>query len=515
MIVSFNHGEATKISFYLILTYFALISIILTVGRLSGDILGLAFFLTIFVGYIHDKQNSRIISVFLAFLWLLIFDFFVGGDSFRVGFFSKVLFKPGFIFFGLAFIEILSNYKRLKIDNIIRLNFLLFLVTIISLIVSPNSFSIFITRYSFFYLYLILFNLNLKSNENQVFRHGLHLVFALATIQTIVSALQVYRYIEPSRTQLDLGEGKIVEWTGGIGDLASGTFGAMASPDTSWFQTFVFGLILCYSIYYKSLPVFILSCIVLLQYAFVDSKTILAVSLIFVLLFIYYLYKDKFVMTFRFKFLFPLVGGLIAFGFVFVILWESFYSYIDQNANYDSNFETVKELSNEAFFRVLENIHQWGKFKGLANVFETQNNDSWIKSIIGFGPGNYSWKQVVQVLNMDIPIMKMNNFTRSFSSIIIIQGELGVIGLLIIVSLYVLVFKKIKNILFRNQNLEIRILSLYLSVFIIGIFINAFIYTSLRLNSKSIFTFWFIFILFYRYARFKNFQTSQNISLTV
>lgn len=496
--------EGLTISFKQLSRQILLIGVSLAIGFFNADIVGVIYLIIIISGFVTNNTENKIRSILLSVTWFFIYGFFVGQQSFMIPVVEKILVKPGLIFFLLLLIDVSSKYSSYKVDNIVRLHFILFLIIIISLFISPNSFSVLLTRHSYFFLYWLLLNLSIDQNEPNFFKSGLGLLISLAIIQVVIAYLQVFGHIPPPSIKLNLGDGEVMDWTSGLDDMASGTFGAMQSPDTSWFQTLIFGLCLTFSIIGRSYKFLFLGFLVMIQYTLVDSKTMLGVTIIFISIYLVFLIRNKIVQNRRLKYVFVTIITITIFGFIFMQLWQNYYKYYDQQVTRKTGFDTVQKYSVSTFNRVVEHINEWGKIRGFQNVLTVQSDESWMKTIVGFGPGNYLYEtKITKVLALDTPLMKMNNFTRSWSGLLTTLAEVGILGFIIVLLIYSDVYGQINRSGKVYYSLDFRLLSIYLTSFIFGSLLCAFIYTTIKTHSKSIFGFWLITLLFIRFVKFQ------------
>jgi len=76
------------------------------------------------------------------------------------------------------------------------------------------------------------------------------------------------------------GSGGYFKWEAGIDDVASGTFGPAASATTSWYMALISLLMLLMWAYTKKLKYILVLVISFIQFAMVDSKTILGITII-------------------------------------------------------------------------------------------------------------------------------------------------------------------------------------------------------------------------------------------
>jgi hypothetical protein len=410
-----------------VLRYVLLIAFVLLGGVILKD--GIAILFALIIIYFSATKNLyRAIEFF--FLWFFISNFFIGQGYITNEFLINYIAKPSFLLF-LIFLFSFNKIPKQLLSAKYIIYWLAFLsITLFSSVTQGQSPFVIITISSFFMLYLLLQAKGIHENQ---YNNLLNLFVAVAIIQTIVSFLQVTQILSPPSRMMENGTGGQFLMTAGLDDVASGTFGAGASHLTSWYASLISLFLLIIWTITKKGKYIVLMVISFLQFATVDSKTIMVVTVLMLAYFIFFLLKERtlFRLSIR-KFIFFIIIISI-FSLFFIKEWNAYYQYYgvktggsrtSLSAVYGNEVENSKNL-------MLENIGDWGKIRGFQYVFEDFSNKP-MQIIWGYGIQGYTYNgKMTKIENKDTPIMKLNNFTNSRSGLIKQFAVSGLFGLLL------------------------------------------------------------------------------------
>jgi hypothetical protein len=313
-------------------------------------------------------------------------------------------------------------------------------------------------------------------NQNQ-YAKILNLFIAVAIIQTAVSFLQVSELIAPPSKMMVDDNGVQFEWTAGLDDVASGTFGAGASHITSWYAAFISLFMLIMWSLTKNIKYLVFMAITFLQFATVDSKTIMGVTILMIGYMLYYLFKEKV----RFKISiarfvsFLLILSIGVFGFYKA--WNTYYNYYGEKtggSRTDVN-SVYKNEAEESIILILANIGDWGKIKGYQNILEDFFQNDPIQLVWGYGLKGYEYStKMGYIESLDTPLMKLNNLTRSRSGLIRQFATSGLLGFILFTTAIFLWQKICKPKIFNQYDL---ISISLLKIFLPFTFFSAFLYS--------------------------------------
>jgi len=270
-----------------VLRYVLLIAFVLLGGVILKD--GIAILFALIIIYFSATKNLyRAIEFF--FLWFFISNFFIGQGYITNEFLINYIAKPSFLLF-LIFLFSFNKIPKQLLSAKYIIYWLAFLsITLFSSVTQGQSPFVIITISSFFMLYLLLQAKGIHENQ---YNNLLNLFVAVAIIQTIVSFLQVTQILSPPSRMMENGTGGQFLMTAGLDDVASGTFGAGASHLTSWYASLISLFLLIIWTITKKGKYIVLMVISFLQFATVDSKTIMVVTVLMLAYFIFFLLKER------------------------------------------------------------------------------------------------------------------------------------------------------------------------------------------------------------------------------
>ena len=373
--------------------------------------------------------------LFLIF-WLFIYNYYLGQNWIHNELISKYLIKGQFYTIITFIVFVRKGWFRDEFSKKLFSWVLIFLmIMLFSNILHLNFNPGFINQVYFIFMFFLILNIP----GNKFFeRNLLSLVVAIGLLEVVVSILQVSQILAPP---IKLSVDSQFLWEAGLDDVASGTFGAGSSNVTSWLSTILFFTFFSFGVYRKKVIIVLASFIFMLQYVTVDSKTALVVS---ILAFILLLYNLKIFTFYKVRNYFY-VSLIISFVFITQIMITSYYENI-----FNIGVGAVNTNVANSAELVLSNIQDWGKIAGFKNITEDYIDTNPFYLLIGYGISNFDYDtNGGRIENMDTPIMQLNNITRSRSSFISIYGELGIPGLLMLIWLFLILFRNIQK---RNYN---------------------------------------------------------------
>lgn len=407
------------------------IMIISGVALLMGSVLknALCFIpLLAFVLYLVNKKIESYI-IFLV-LWLYISSFYSGLGWINNSVAIKLMDTRYYIFF-----LFMLNIKRISANNHFERNMLIWIVFYLLLIavrelVLYKSIGLGIVIVPYFaYIYFII----QLPRSNRFSNNFINLLFAIGILQLIVSIMQV-RGIIPSAilTSTDLYAG-VIPTRAGLDDVAMGTVGG--SNQASWIGTMLFLFIITIAIKKESIRITAFSLLFLFQYATVDSKTLLGVTMVATILL---LIKTRIVSLLSPKRAFILIS-LLVFGLYMRTLISNYYSRIS-DAGIDAPL-----LKTESSIDIIRNdIAEWGKIRGFSTIYNDLASESVLSILIGNNKSIYDMNSSVRLA--DNSIISKNNLTNSLSAFISSFSRGGILQLVMIlwflIRLYIVLHKR-------------------------------------------------------------------------
>jgi hypothetical protein len=451
-------------------------------GSVAKD--GFAFLVIMLIlCFAFMKHKFRTIETF--FVWFFTYNFLLGQGYITVEIVSKYIAKPSFLLFLVLILFIKSiSLRVINTKYIIIWGFFLLLALLSSITQGQSPFVI-ITISSFFMIYLLL---QAKGITPLQCRKLLNLFVAAAILQTVVSFLQVSEMIPPPTRMMDDGAGGQFEWVAGLDDVASGTMGPGSGHITSWYAATVCLLLLLVWSITKKMSYLIFTAITFLQFATVDSKTIMGVSVLMFGYMLFYLFKEK--KRFRLnigRYLFFII--IIAVGaFGFVKAWNAYYVYYgEQTGGSRTELSAVYENEGiESVNLVLDDIGEWGKIRGFLYVLEDFIDNDPKQLIWGYGIQGYNYNDKMGLIeSKDTALMQLNNLTNSRSGLIGLFAKSGLVGFILFFMAIYQWFNYHKRKAINNFDLiKISLLKIYLPF----TFLAAFLY-AIDINSIPVIVF--------------------------
>jgi hypothetical protein len=453
-----------------ILKYIAIITILLFSGGILKDAIALLFALLIFY-FSLTKNLYRAIEFFL--IWLFISNFFIGQGYINSELISKYIAKPAFLLFVIFLIFINKIPRQIFHATYLKIWLVFLIMAFISAVTQGQSPFVIITISTFFMLFLIL---QAKGLNPEQYNKFLNLFIAVAIIQTFVSYLQVTGIISPPSKMMDDGKGGQFEWIAGLDDVASGTFGAGSSHITSWYAALISLFLFITWAVTKNKLYLLFMFVSFLQFATVDSKIIMGVTILMLVYLLLYIFKEKqtFKISIRKYTYIILILALGALGFIKA--WNSYYEYYG-NKTGGTRTDIKSVYQNEAkttFDLVLSHLQDWGKIKGYQHVLEDFIQNGSMQIFWGYGIQGYEMSgKMGYIEDQDTPIMHLNNLTNSRSGLITQFAKSGLLGFILILSALYIWFKKIN---YKIANSHDVIKSSLLKIFLLFSLLAAFLY---------------------------------------
>jgi hypothetical protein len=453
----------------------------LSIGLIAGNLIGYIAVLLFFILLITNRTDALLLFIISL---IYIGRFYVGQGWVTNIIVEKYLLK-GHIYVVIPFVIFAKNYwfKKYIERRYIKwaITFLL-IVLILDLLHFSFNANI-INMITFILLFFLILNMP-KSNKFDTYL--INLLIAVGVLQVIISYLQVNQFISPPRLEMTIDGSESFLWVAGLDDAASGTFGAVQSNVTTWFSIILFLFFFSVGFTARNRSIIILSFIFPLQVASVDSKT---VTIIGILSFIYLLKRLRVYNILRVKNILY-VFLIFSFSLVFTKLVTIYYKNL------------TKGISEPAFYiektidLIYYNFWDWGKFAGFINITRDHLDHNPVNIFIGYGRDKYDANRIIA---LDKPLMKANKITRSSSAFIKIYGELGLVGLFLIIYLYILLKNGLKKIRYRT-NIGLAFQKSGLSI-LLGSFLIMFLYIGHNFGDQAFFTFFILHALVLRKER--------------
>ena len=469
--------------FKTIVKYLLFVGITLVAGAFLKNLIAIFFTLAIFYFSI-TKNLFRALELF--FIWLFISNFFIGQEYITSLIISKYIAKPYFLIF-IIFIYFFNRIPRNLLQSGYLKVWISFLIlSLISAISQGQSPFVIITVSAFFITFLIMQAKGIKPEEYSKF---LNLFIAIAIIQTIVSYLQVSEVITAPTKIMEDEDGSQIEWVAGLDDVASGTFGPAASHITSWFAGLISVFMLLMWATTKKLNYLYIMSFSFLQYATVDSKIIMGVTILMLIYTVIIIFKEK--STFRLSInrliLFLIIMSIGAFGFFKA--WNSYYEYYGKKTG-GSRTDISSVYDNEAkesLSIVFANIGDWGKIKGFDNIFHDFIKNDPLQLIWGYGLQGYNFDgKMTYIEEKDTPLMQLDNLTRSRSGLISLFATSGLLGFILFLSAFYNWYRKNKTkVLTKHELISSNCLKIYFPFSLLAAFLYPIEFNSIPLITFS------------------------------
>jgi hypothetical protein len=472
-----------NLSYKHILKYIVLFSGFLFLGAMSRNYIGIISFLLFLVLLVTNKFEKLLLFI-IALIYLS--PFFIGQGWITNNIVEKYIIK-GQIYIIITFIVLNKNYWfSYNPHRSLAKWGLYFLILIV--ISDVLHFSLQVNAINQIYFILLFFLVYFIPKSHEFYRQLLNFLVAIGLLQVIISFLQVNQIIPPATKVMSITEGQSFMWVAGLDDVASGTFGAAASNVTTWFATLIFMFLFSLGYVTKKKSLIVLSLLLALQHGSVESKI---VSVLSVISFLYLLQKLKVFNIFNRKNI-TYLFIIFIFSFAISIIIESYYKNL-----YKEGIVKPIDLMSNTTLMVYDNFWDWGKFAGFKNITFDHLRNNPIQILIGYGRDNYNYSDNMgRIEAMDTPIMQLNNITRSRSTFIDVYAKLGLPSLLLILFLFMLLFRDINSRYYLTRvGQSFKYSS---SAILIGSFILMFIYAGHTYNDPAFMTFFILYALVLR-----------------
>ena len=273
-------------------------------------------------------------------------------------------------------------------------------------------------------LYFIIRNISRNKYFN---KKMLSLLISIGILQLLISVLQITGVVAPHVTSVDTGD-MLMYREAHIADVATGTMGSNASNDTSWIETVLFAVLFTLGVYTHKTALIVGSSALLLQYATVDSKTGLGITVgVLCLMITQQILKKRInakILASYVLFFLPLYGIYTTINY--------YYTAFVEHGGTEQSQEVVESSINIA----LDDFGEWGKIRGFVLITDDliQRGDR-SAILFGYGRDNYANTNTrLQIEAMLPDKMRTNNFLNNFSSLINTYGEMGISGIMILLS---------------------------------------------------------------------------------
>jgi len=411
-----------------IIRYLLIFAIILIGGAIFKD--GMAILIALLILFYALSRNLyRTLEILL--IWFFTYGYFLGQGYISVDFLSRYIVKPSFLLVVVFFIFQNKIPRNILKQRFIVIWLFFLLLTLISSVIQLQSPFVIISLSSFFLMYFLMQEKSLKYFHYSKF---LNLFIAVAILQTAVSFLQVLELLPPPSVFFIDGYGEQLEWIAALDDVASGTFGPDGSHLTSWYASLISLLLILMWIVTKNKSYLLLLFITFLQFATVDSKTILAVTILMMLYLAFFLYIKKTAFQINMGrylfFIFFIFVGI----FGFYKAWNMYYEY-SSAGEFRANLNDVYENEvTDSRNIILNDIGNWGKIKGFQYIFADFIENDPLQIIWGYGIQGFSNNvKMSYIESKDNSSMEFNNLTNSRSGLIKQFALSGVLGFILFV----------------------------------------------------------------------------------
>ncbi|MDN3641808.1 hypothetical protein QWY87_03795 [Lutimonas halocynthiae] len=487
------------LSYKAIAKYLIVFTMILLAGTVLKDIVAILFVsFIIFFGV--TKNLYKALEVFL--IWFFIYNFYLGQGFLSIGIISKYIAKPPF----LLFVIFIFFYNRIPLkvlkSQYLKTWIVFLFITLLSAILHSQSPFVVVSLSSFFFLYLLLRSSLLSIRQYQ---NILNLFVAAAILQTMVSFLQVSELISPPSKMMDDGGGGQYEWLAGLDDAASGTFGPGAGHIVSWYAALMsLFLLITWSIT-KNKSYLILTAIIFLQFAMIDSKTIMGVTILMLGYLFLFLYRKKNVFKLNIQRYFFFILIIALSGMVFFKAWNTYYEYYGaktggSRTNLSAVYENEAKASKDL---IIANIGDWGKIQGFTYITEDFIATDPTQLIWGYGIQGYTFNGKMGFIeSKDTPLMQLNNLTRSRSGLIGQFAMSGLLGFILLITAIIQWFRLNNK---KNRNKFDLLKSSMLNIYVSFSILAAFLY-QIDITTIPIISFFAIIAIYTKLSDYSNMQ---------
>ncbi|MDP3150333.1 MAG: hypothetical protein Q8N83_14520 [Ignavibacteria bacterium] len=461
----------------LLLLYFLLFTVVLVGGWLLNDVFAVIMS-AIILGYAVSRNIFK--AVVFWFIWFFSYGFYLSQSLIKVDIISTYIAKPSFLLLVIFIFSLLNIPESLKNIKYIKTWLWFLFISLLGLLYHSQMPFILITFSSYLFIYLLLLNKKITATQ---YKNLLNLIIAVSIMQTIVSVLQVFNVISTTRLFQD-GRGGVFEETLGADDAAMGTF--FNSFVCSWFQSLIAVFLFLVWAVTKKIKYIVIALIVLLQYTVVDSKTVLAVTVLMFIYLLYYLSRNSsfFKLNMRKLTLIFVMTSLIILTLYAV--WDKYYKSFDTSER-GAGAAKVVEIMQTSGNIVFDNISYWGKIRGFQYIYTDFLEEDYLNLIWGYGLDGYHFNgKMSQIENMDNPIMRLDNSTRSRSGLITNFAQSGIIGFLLLLLTFYSWYKFNVNIKINNKIDVVR--KAMVKIFLLFTLLLAFLY-SLSITTVVFITF--------------------------
>lgn len=448
-------------------------------------------FFTLFLFFYLYYSKKYEYMLYLLILWIYIYEYF-NGIRYLPENSVTINITP---FLGVVIIAIhMLGWKGLFYEKFYRKIIYAHIVFITFILLSNIINGIGLLKLLRFFTYFILFlAISISNFEIGVYRKIYNQIIAIGLFQIPIAMAQ-YLKILPAPKIRDLSISHMeVDIQLHLDDAACGTFGPASSPDLSLFLTFLSFLFIIQFIISKKYIFLYIGIFLLLQYVVVDSKTVLGITILIgsLIFLINKNLRDKLLKIINFKILLIVV----VFSAGFYISIKKYY----ERGLYEDNESKLEDIQYMLDFTkdvVVTHIDEWGKIKGFTHVAKLQEKKGGIKNVIfGFGSGETWYRSVIQKKTYHRFFIGgyANHFLDTSSTMITLFAEIGIVGLLLFILIFLVLLKSFP--FYKSNFVLLNAYQYLLPAFVLGILVYSFINKELRVNDTSIITFWFFLAL--------------------
>ncbi len=465
-----------------IIGYIVFCGAILILGAIAKDLIAIGWALVI-VFYAVTNNGFKTLESF--FIWFFLYGFFVGQEYFSSRIVSDYISKPTYLVF-IIFICFIQQIPFKLFKTKFMVTWILFTCTsVVGTIIQGQS-PLSITSWSLFFIFFFIVQRKgiLPWQHNKI----LNLFVAVGIIQSIVSLLQVSQMIAPSTTMMPNGYGGYYKWVAGLDDVACGTFGPVSSHIVSWYAALISLLLVLTWSLTKKRKYIIVAAMVFLQFATVDSKTILATAIVMLAYTLYYIAKNR--NLFKINILrYVKITVFMAIGaFGFYVALDYYYHYFAEKrksntrAGISAVYNNMVKESNQT---IINNLGDWGKIRGYQYICEDFIKNDLRQLIWGYGLKGYTYNgKRYYIESLDTQAMKLNNFTRSRSGLITTFAKTGVIGFFLYCLAFIQWYKyntTAIQIQVRQEIISMSLLKIFLGFSVLASFLYGITFDSIPL----------------------------------
>ena len=384
--------------------------------------------------YLVIKNKADNVLLYLI-LWAFIYSYYQGQGWVSNVYIIKYALKPNIY----AILCLFLYHKKLCCRLSISKKLTIWALIAGLMVLSNDLYYLKLTTGAITYpVSIYIFLLILQVPKSKYFNNRLfNMLLAVGILQLLISILQVTDTIpRPLSLHSQMHGGNTVS---GFDDAATGTMGVGRSNVTSWIGTVIVLFLLSFSLRKKKLNIAIISLIFLLQYATVDSKTALGLTLVGII-YLFARYRlSKILLTKNILILIAIIIGVLGLRNLVNMYYVNT---IARGVTLDSRIEGVSSTREV----IIKDPWSWGKIAGFVNLTNDFLSKNRSQIIFGYGHGQYNY----EIEEQDVFEMQRNNILRSRSTVIKMYAEFGLMGVALLFGLYQILRREIKHMKFKT-----------------------------------------------------------------